>query len=154
MSLDRAKARHSELWLLVRANYPAVVGRRSENVRQGQSKHQRVRLSIVNRLYVAFLSPCARGKTTGRLIPILWMQVESVASSETAASPPYDDELLITRATCRSFTRDRPLRYTGRCRERRGISSGDLAAFVSGSAGSLPACTGLTSGTSGIQEIF
>src|SRR5216684_175680 len=59
VSRTRAKARHGELWFLIRANRPAVVGRRSENIRQRRSEHQRVRLRVANRRYFAFLSPDA-----------------------------------------------------------------------------------------------
>src|SRR5437660_1752126 len=38
-SWTRTKARHGELWLLVRANYSAIVGRRAENVCQRRPRH-------------------------------------------------------------------------------------------------------------------
>jgi hypothetical protein len=59
VSGTRTKARHGELWFLIRANRPAVVGRRFEYIRKGRSEHQRVRLAVANRLCVSFLSPYA-----------------------------------------------------------------------------------------------
>src|SRR4029077_9498284 len=59
VSGTRTKARYSELWFLIRANRPAVVGRRSKYIRQGRSEHQSVRLRTANRPYVAFLFPFA-----------------------------------------------------------------------------------------------
>jgi len=101
-----------------------------------------------------FCPPVPRGKTTGRLIPILWMQVESVASSEPAASPPYDDELLITRATCRSSRGIGLLGTPDDVANVAGYLPGDLAAFVSGQRRLVPAVHRPDLRTSGIQEIF
>ena len=55
-SWPRAKSRHGELWLLVRANHPAVAVRRAENIRQRRSEHQRVRLVMARRLRSRLMS--------------------------------------------------------------------------------------------------
>jgi hypothetical protein len=54
-SWTRTKPCYGELWLLVRADYSAIVGRRAESICQRRSKHPRARLRLANRSFVECL---------------------------------------------------------------------------------------------------